>query len=433
MTTKRRERLAVLSWFIWIAGCLTLTASGFFILFNWWNLDFKNWGRIITGSVVLLSGLLVGYLVTSHFFWWVVNGLAKGDFKQKNSRSRGPKIVVVGGGTGLGTILRGLKEISSNLTAIVTVADDGGSSGRLRMEFGILPPGDIRNCLVALADLEPLMERLMQYRFQAGSGLSGHNFGNLFLTALTEITGDFEAAIKESSKVLAVRGQVLPATLEHVTLEAELTDGAVVTGESQISKSQAAIRRVSLRPAVVKPVAEAITAIEDADLIILGPGSLFTSIIPNLLVEDITIAIKTAKAPKVYICNAMTQPGETDHLSASAHIRQIYEHTGPGLIDIALVNTDPLPPDILARYAEEQAFPVEADLEKIKDMGITPLGAALIVKSQVIRHDARKLALIIEHLIRAKKFEAVFGKFGAKYLRRLIKELPGLFFLTKLR
>jgi uncharacterized cofD-like protein len=421
MTHKPRESLVVLSWFIWIVICLTFIAGGFFILFNWWQLDFKNWGRIITGGVVMLSGLIVGYFITSHFFWWVVNGLSSGDFKQKNSRSRGPKIVVVGGGTGLGTILRGLKEITSNLTAIVTVADDGGSSGRLRTEFGILPPGDIRNCLVAMADLEPLMKRLMQYRFKSGSGLKGHNFGNLFLTVMTEITGDFEAAIKESSKVLAVRGQVLPATLQHVVLQAELADGSLVTGESQISKSQTAIRRISLEPRDVKPVGEALTAIAEADLIILGPGSLFTSIIPNLLVAGITTAIKAAKATKVYICNAMTQPGETDHLSASAHIRQIYQHTGPGLIDIALVNTAVIPPDILARYAEENAFQVEPDLENIKAMGITPMGEELVAKSHVIRHDAHKLATIIEHLIRAKKFEATFGKLITKYLARFVK------------
>ncbi|MGD9155954.1 MAG: YvcK family protein [Bacillota bacterium] len=421
MTRKPRESLVVFSWFIWILICLVFVAGGFLILVDWWRLDFKSWGRIITGSVVLLSGLIVGYFITSHFFWWVVNGLSSGDFKQKNSRGRGPKVVVVGGGTGLGTILRGLKEISSNLTAIVTVADDGGSSGRLRTEFGILPPGDIRNCLVAMADLEPLMERLMQYRFKNGSGLTGHNFGNLFLTVLTDITGDFEAAIKESCKVLAVRGQVLPATLQHVVLQAELVDGALVTGESQISQAPTAIRRVFLEPDDVKPVREALTAIAEADLIILGPGSLFTSIIPNLLVTEITTAIKAAKATKVYICNAMTQPGETDHMSASEHIRQIYEHTGPGLIDIALVNTAAIPTKTLVRYAKENAYPVTPDLENIKAMGITPIGEPLIAKSRVIRHDARRLAVIIEQLIRAKKFEATFGKFLTKYLAWFIK------------
>jgi uncharacterized cofD-like protein len=421
MTLKSRESLVVFSWFVWIIICLAFTAGGGFILFNWWQLDFKNWGRLIAGSVIMFSGLLVGYFITSHFFWWVVNGLASGDFKQKNSRIRGPKIVVVGGGTGLGTILRGLKEISSNLTAIVTVADDGGSSGRLRMEFGILPPGDIRNCLVAMADLEPLMERLMQYRFKSGSGLNGHNFGNLFLTVMTEITGDFEAAIKESSKVLAVRGQVLPATLQHVVLQAELVDGTLVSGESQISQSQTAIRRVFLEPRDVKPVAEALTAIAEADLIILGPGSLFTSVIPNLLVAEITTAIKAAKATRIYVCNAMTQPGETDHFTASEHIRQIHQHAGPGLIDIAIVNTAAIPEATLARYAEENAFPVEADLEKIKALGITPLGAELVTKSRVIRHDARKLAEIVENLIRTKKFETVFGKFFTTYLARHVK------------
>lgn len=427
MTSRRQENLVVLSWLIWIFVCLGLCITGLFIFINWWKLDYNSWGRIIIGVVMIMCGLTVGYFVTSRFFWWVVEGLSKGDFRQRNTRSRGPKIVVVGGGTGLGTILRGLKELSSNLTAIVTVADDGGSSGRLRTEFGILPPGDIRNCLVAMADLEPLMEQLMQYRFRGESDLGGHNFGNLFLTALTGITGDFEAAIKVSSKVLAVRGQVLPATLEHVILKAELEDGSVVTGESRISKSRAPIRRVSLQPCNVRPVAEAIAAISEADIILLGPGSLFTSIIPNLLVAEITQAIKAAKATKVYICNAMTQPGETDRLTASDHVRKIIEHTGPGLIDIAIVNTEPIPEEILERYAEEHAYPVVADLDKIKAMGITPIGKEIIIKAHVVRHDAVKLAALIDDLIRTRKMESIFGKFIARYLLKIIKSLSGIF------
>jgi uncharacterized cofD-like protein len=420
MTTKHREDLVVLSWFVWIVVCLLLIGFGFIIILNWWNLDYRNWGRIITGFVFMLFGLTVGYFVTVSFFWRIVNGLSKGDFRQKNIRFKGPKIVVVGGGTGLGTILRGLKEISSNLTAIVTVADDGGSSGRLRQELGILPPGDIRSCLVAMADLEPLMESLMQYRFKGESNLDGHNFGNLFLAALTGVTGDFEAAIKESSKVLAVRGQVLPATLEHVILRAELSDGTIVEGESQISQSKLPIRRVSLQPENVKPVPEALAAINDAELIILGPGSLFTSIIPNLLVTDIARAIKVSKALKVYVCNAMTQPGETDHYSASAHVGQILDHAGTGLIDVAVVNTDEIPGEILERYAEENAYPVKPDIENIRALGIEPLGEEIILKAHVVRHDARKLAALVDHLIRQRKFENVFGKLLTKHLFRFL-------------
>lgn len=420
MTAKHREDLVVFSWFVWILICLLLIGFGFMIFLNWWKLDYRNWGRIITGFVFMLFGLTVAYFVTVSFFWRIVNGLSKGDFKQKNIRFKGPKIVVIGGGTGLGTILRGLKEISSNLTAIVTVADDGGSSGRLRQEFGILPPGDIRNCLVAMADLEPLMESLMQYRFKGESDLDGHNFGNLFLAALTGITGDFEAAIKESSKVLAVRGQVLPATLEHVILRAELSDGTVVEGESQISKSNRPIRRVSLQPENVKPVPEALAAINDAELIILGPGSLFTSIIPNLLVADITRALKNSKALKVYVCNAMTQPGETDQYSASDHVGQIIDHAGDGLIDVAIVNTDKIPGEILERYAEENAYPVEPDIENIRALGIEPLGEEIILKAHVIRHDARKLAALVEYLIRQRKFESIFGKLITKHLLRFL-------------
>lgn len=340
---------------------------------------------------------------------------------------KGPKVVVIGGGTGLGTILRGLKEITSNLTAIVTVADDGGSSGRLRKEFGILPPGDIRNCLVALADLEPLMERLMQYRFNGSSNLSGHNFGNLFLAAMTDITGDFEAAIKESSKVLAVRGQVLPATLENVVLKARLSDGSIVTGETAISKSKIPIEHIAVEPGDCSPVPDAVNAIKDAEVIILGPGSLYTSIIPNLLVKDIAAAIKSSSAIKLYICNAMTQPGETDSYSAGDHVKAILAHGGEGLVDMMLVNTEPIPEEILKRYVEEGAVPVAADVEIIKDLGITPLSSRIISKSTVIRHDARKLAKIIENLAKSRRIGYPFGKFVIKQFFRFLKGFSGVF------
>src|SRR3989338_4026444 len=242
---------------------------------------------------------------------------------QRRHLEKGPRIVVVGGGTGLSTILQGLKQYTTNITAVVTVADDGGSSGRLRQEFDMIPPGDIRNCLVALADTEPLMQRLFQYRFAEDSALKGHNFGNLFITAMTKITGDFERAIKASSKVLAIRGRVVPSTNTKVRLAAEHVDGTVTLGESKISKAPAAIRRIYLEPTSCQPTEDALTALRDANAVVLGPGSLYTSIIPNLLVERMVDAIVTSKALKIYICNVMTQSRETHGFLASDHIKAL--------------------------------------------------------------------------------------------------------------
>lgn len=424
--TASRPQLAVIAWFLWAAICLGLIGSGVALLGGWLFVGWTSGMRYGSGLVAILSGLSAGYLGSIKFFWYVAKWLSKGKVKS-GAGSKGPKVVVVGGGTGLGTILRGLKEISANLTAIVTVADDGGSSGRLRREFGILPPGDIRNCLVALADLEPLMEKLMQYRFGGESVFAGHNFGNLFLTAMTNVTGDFEQAIKASGKVLAVRGQVLPATLEHVVLKARLADGRIIAGESSIPTAQVPVERVFLDPADSKPVPEALAAILDADVILLGPGSLYTSIIPNLLVKDIAEAIRASGALKVYVCNAMTQPGETDRYSASQHVQAIIRHGGPGLIDMAIVNTGPIPETILSRYKEEGAEPVEADLEIIKALGISPMGIDIVHKSSVIRHDAQKLAKLVEKLARTQKIGNVFGKEWVRRIYELVKGLTEIF------
>ncbi len=407
---KSRTHWVIIGWFIWAFICLIIMASGVAWLAGWVWVNLSSPLRFAGGLLQIFLGVLAAYYGALKFFWYVVKWLSRGKTKNGNSAGKGPKIVVIGGGTGLGTILRGLKEVSSNLTAIVTVADDGGSSGRLSREFGILPPGDIRNCLVAMADLEPLMEKLMQYRFGGDSVFAGHNFGNLFLTAMINVTGDFEKAIKESSKVLAVRGRVLPATLEHVTLNAEFADGSVVCGESAIPLAGRPIARVFLEPKNSKPVAESIMAIKDADVILLGPGSLYTSIIPNLLVTDIAEAIRSSSATKVYVCNAMTQPGETDGYSASRHIQAIIDHAGPGLIDYAIVNTGDIPAQILGRYAEEGAKPVEADMERIKALGITPIAMDIIKKTSVIRHDALKLAEVVLELARRRKIESLFGK-----------------------
>jgi uncharacterized cofD-like protein len=254
--------------------------------------------------------------------------------------ARGPKIVAIGGGHGLSTLLRGLKQYTGNLTAVVTVADDGGSSGRLRREMGVLPPGDLRMCLVALADAEPLMTDLFQYRFDKGEGLEGHSFGNLFLVAMQAITGDFEHALRESSRVLAVRGQILPSTLQDVTLNAEYEDGQTAEGESSVGHSKKPIHRIFLSPAHAPAYPEAIKAILEADMIVIGPGSLYTSILPNLLVEDIARAVQAANATKIYVCNVATQRGETDDFRVADHITALERHAGPGLFHYVLVNNN---------------------------------------------------------------------------------------------
>lgn len=319
---------------------------------------------------------------------------------QKKQLSRGARMVAVGGGTGLSVLLNGLKEHTSNITAIVTVADDGGSSGRLRQQFDILPPGDIRNCLVALADAPALMRDLFQFRFDGNSEFSGHSFGNLFITVMTRLTGDFEKAIKETSKVLALRGQVIPSTLNNVVLVAQHKDGSTTVGEGQIPKTHKAINRVYLDPGQPPATAEAIRAIEEARMIILGPGSLYTSIIPNLLIKEIVEAIVSSRAIKVYICNVMTQPGETDGYSASDHIKALVSHSHPRVLDYCLVNTGEIPQETLKRYAQEGSFPVVNDRKKIENMGYRLIEDDLgIVEEDVIRHSPLKLSGIISGLI----------------------------------
>ncbi len=311
---------------------------------------------------------------------------------QQRQRRRGPRIVVIGGGTGLSTLLRGLKEFTNNLTAVVTVFDDGGSSGRLRRELGILPPGDIRDCLVALAESEPLMTQLFEYRFQGGA-LDGHAFGNLFIASLAGVTGDLESAVKETSKVLNIRGRVLPSAAQDVVLWAEFTDGTMVEGESQIPRARKRIRRVGLKPADVAPLPEVLAAIEGAELIVLGPGSLYTSVIPNLLVGGVADAMRSSQARRVYVCNVMTQPGETDGFSSSDHVRVLRELIGPRLFTHVLVNTRrPRNRALLARYEAEGARPVEPDLEAIRAEGVVPIGDALISEEHLVRHEPRLVA-----------------------------------------
>ncbi len=317
--------------------------------------------------------------------------------------SQGAKIVVVGGGTGLSTLLRGLKKYSSNLTAVVTMTDDGGSSGLLQrqMTSGILPPGDIRNCLVALADAEPLMQQLFQYRFSTrdeADGLSGHSFGNLFLAAMTEVTGDFEKAVKETSDILAIRGRVLPSTTESVVLVGEMADGREVTGESAIAHDASAITKIKLCPDAPRPLPEALQAIREADVIVLGPGSVFTSVVPNLLVKEIAQAVAGSRAMKIYICNVMTQPGETDSYTAADHVRAVEEHAGRRVFDYVLVNSERPSDDALSRYENIGAQFVSPDLDEIVKMGYKAVKGSFISPSTLVRHDPDKLARAVLRL-----------------------------------
>ncbi|MBK3496006.1 YvcK family protein [Viridibacillus sp. YIM B01967] len=306
---------------------------------------------------------------------------------------RNTRIVILGGGTGLSTLLRGLKKFPIDLTAIVTVADDGGSSGRLRDDYDIPPPGDVRNVIAALSGVEPLVEEMFQYRFSASDDLGGHSLGNLMLTALTEITGDFSHAIREMSRVLNVHGKVLPAANQRITLFAELIDGTIVQGESKIPTFNTGIKRVFLSPEDVKPLPEAVSAINRADIIIIGPGSLYTSILPNLLVEDIQKAIINAKGKKVYICNLMTQAGETQHFSASDHVQALYDHVGQPFIQTILINKEEVPASIRAAYKEEEAEPVKFDVGRLENMGIHVVKKEIAtVHNGVVRHEASMVA-----------------------------------------
>lgn len=326
----------------------------------------------------------------------------------------GLNVVALGGGTGLSTLLRGLKELLTRrgdetrnrfqpvtgLTAIVTVTDDGGSSGRLRRENRILPPGDIRNCMVALSQDEALLGRLFQYRFHAGRGLVGHNFGNLFLAALTHVTGDFAEAVRVSSRVLAIRGRIFPSTVSNVSLVATLKDGRRVHGETRITASKSAIRKLALSPRTVKPLPKAIEAIEEADLILLGPGSLYTSILPNLLIPEIAQAIARSKAPRVYIANLMTQPGETSGYALADHLRAIQKHTRRKVIDWVVANRQAISPEVAKRYRAQGAEPVAIDIGELQKLGCRVILDNLLEEHGVIRHNPERLTqLLLEEFL----------------------------------
>jgi len=363
----------------------------------------------LAGDIVMqpLSGLLllaVGVLVVATALRLLISSIvdaligAQGNsglaevLYLKRQLTKGPRVLAVGGGTGLSTLLRGLKEYTSNVTAVVTVTDDGGSSGRLRDEMGILPPGDLRSCLVALADREPLMEEVFQYRFVQG-GMAGHNLGNLFIGAMADILGDFEKGIQEASKVLAIRGRVLPATLEQVRLGALLVDGREVLGETNLSTDVSAISKVFLEPSDPKPTPGVLKAIDEAELIVIGPGSLYTSVLPNLLIPGVAEAIAKSEALVIYVVNVMTQPGETDGYSVTDHLEAIRKHVGD-LVDIVVYNTEQPSKERLAPYKEQQAELVRKGVSK--DTGrVRFVGADLLNEEDLVRHDPEKLARVL--------------------------------------
>jgi uncharacterized cofD-like protein len=314
--------------------------------------------------------------------------------------NRQPRIVIIGGGTGLPVLLRGLKKHPVDITAIVTVADDGGSSGRLRNDLCIPPPGDIRNVLAALSDVEPLIEEMFQHRFATSNELSGHSLGNLILAAMTSITGNFVHAIQEMSKVLNVRGKVLPAANQSVVLHAEMEDGTIVSGESKIPYYGKKIKRVFLTPKNIKALPETLQAIRQADMIIIGPGSLYTSILPNLLVPKLGSEVCHSKAKKVYICNLMTQAGETLDYTASDHVKALYDHMSCAFINTILVNNEEIPPDIQERYSEEMSKPVVYDTAALTELGLEIMHGEIVShENGIIRHDTKEVAQMLYNLL----------------------------------
>lgn len=368
----------------------------------------------ISGLIVISIGGLVVVFAIARMTLSVLGAYLPGDREsipdvlfRRQLLGRGPKVVVIGGGTGLSTLLKGIKNYTANIMAIVTVSDDGGSSGRLRQELGVLPPGDIRNCITALADEEKLVTELFRYRFQSGQGLEGHSFGNLFLTAIYEIThGDMLQAVKVAGRILNSRGQVIPSTLANIALIAQMKDGRVIRGESLISASGGEIEKLSIEP-LAESTPEALAAIAEADLIIMGPGSLYTSVIPNLLVGKIVKAIQNSPAKKVYVCNVMTQPGETVNYTVSDHIKAVLNHAGVEeadanqLIHTVVVNSD------LPRVDEAYPCkPVQIDQEKIRSLGINIACTPLIktTNGEIYQHDSDKLAeYIMQEIYREKK------------------------------
>ncbi|MGY0693565.1 gluconeogenesis factor YvcK family protein [Virgibacillus sp. FSP13] len=316
------------------------------------------------------------------------------------SKRTQPNVVVIGGGTGMPVLLRGLKDLPINLTALVTVADDGGSTGRLRSEMAIPAPGDIRNVIAALSDAEPMLLDLFQHRFANGNGLSGHSMGNLLLAAMTSLTGDFYTGIKEICRVLNVKGNIYPISNESMSLHAEMDDGSIVSGESSIPLAHKKIKQVFLEPQPVKPLPNAVRAIEQADLVVISPGSLYTSIMPNLIIPQIDVALREAKGNVVYVCNVMTQAGETTGYTASDHVQAIHDHIGEGCVDSIVVHNEPISETVREIYAEENADPVVYDTDQLLAMNLQIVEGDIIDHSQAtLRHDTNKIAALLYSII----------------------------------
>lgn len=416
--------LRVKRWFLLAVLGIFLFATGFSVMndgvaLGYLELQFREIIYQVTGSaprtavptgvVISLIGLLAIFIGFKSMLYSIISVVLPDNegkivdvvYARQHLR-RGPKIVVIGGGTGLSALLSGLKEYTCNLTAIVTVADDGGSSGKLRHEMGILPPGDVRNCLVALAETEEIMDALFSYRFENGT-LEGHSLGNLLLAGLTDTFGDFQKGIEQVSKVFALRGNVFPSTLEQIVLMADLEDGTCVKGETAVRSTEGKVQRVYLEPGDCHPVPEALGALEAADLIVLGPGSLYTSVLPNLLVKGLREKIREVNAPCVYVCNVMTEKGETDGYRVSDHLKAILDHCGADFVDAVLANKEQIPAPILERYAAEEAIPVIADPKEVEHLGVRYFEANLVQEGNVVRHDSEGLAKeLIRLLFRLK-------------------------------
>jgi uncharacterized cofD-like protein len=408
LRVKRWIFLAALGALVSVSGTSILVASlvpfSRYILLQWGEHFFGPLSRPPGAAVLILIGLATVIYSLLKALRSIVFTLAPEDGSRlievlynRRYLNRGPRIVVIGGGTGLSVLLRGLKKYTNNITAIVSVADDGGSSGRLRGELGILPPGDIRNCLVALADKESMMEDLLQYRFSTGE-LAGHSLGNLLIAALNDMAGGFHQAVRGMSRVLAVRGQVLPSTLENVSLGAEYADGAVIFGESNIPGYGKEIKRVFLEPGDCYPLPEALQAIAEADAVVLGPGSLYTSILPNLAVKGLADSINKSGAVRIYVCNIMTQPGETDGYTAGGHVEAILSHAGK-IIDYAIIHKGEITKELRERYETEGAVPVFPDIKEIEKMDIRAVPDHLLAVGDVVRHNPHRLARLILNLV----------------------------------
>jgi uncharacterized cofD-like protein len=434
---KRYFLLAVFGIFL-VAGGLAVMSYGQtlgFLEANFREIIYKLTGKemisvLPAGILICLSGAIAIYLGLKKMLKSVISVLLPGNedkivdvMYSRRQLKRGPKIVVVGGGTGLSALLRGLKEYTSNLTAIVTVGDDGGSSGRLRRELGILPPGDVRNCLVALAEKEEIMEDLFSYRFPNGT-LAGHSLGNLFLAGLAGRFGDFQKGIEHVGKVFALKGEVYASTLSPVTLEAYFEDGRSINGETAIRNTPGKIKHLRISPQNCKPLPGALRAIEEADLVVLGPGSLYTSVLPNLLVEGLREQIARTRAFCVYVCNIMTEPGETDGFAVEDHLRAIIEHAGQGLVDVVLAAKEDIPQEVLERYLAEGAQPVKGNESIIESLGVKYYESTFYAGGEVVRHNPDKLAKeLLRLLFRLKPMHERVDIVDSYLLNRKLRSL----------